>query len=367
MADYWKSNPRKYCEVCKCWMADNKISVQNHENGMRHKANVDKKMNELQRNNKNAERDEQNLRSNLQQINDAAFVGMMKDLARDPALAKRYGVVLTDHAQEEVMEKVSGLTGKPKSEPAPGKKAVVKTAVCEWHEATAADGRKYYWNAITRATQWERPPGLIAQEVVSVREEKNRLQQFVLSRLVELSESGSESATAAVHKAFNADEPEPEIAREEKSELLKMAKKRKKSEAESHSLSRSYNGPKIDLLGQWVTVNDTPPKLPKLGLPGEHVDLSSNFSKELSSQTEPKDEIDPRFAVLAHLEETTEANIQSARQLETSEKQLVPGLLSGSKETVVKPEKERSLPKLIFRRGPSSSSSRNFRTAASDD
>ncbi|KAF6774815.1 hypothetical protein AHF37_05625 [Paragonimus kellicotti] len=265
------------------------------------------------------------------------------------------------------MEKVSGLSEKPKGEPAPGKKSVAKTTVCEWHEATAADGRKYYWNAITRATQWERPTGLVAQEVVSVREEKNRLQQFVLSRLVELSESGSESATAAVHKAFNADEPEPEVAKEEKSELFKMAKKRKKSEAESHSLSRPYNGPKIDLLGQWVAVNDTPPKLPKLDLPGERVDLSSNSSQELLSQTEPKDDIDPRFAVLAHLEETTEANMQSARQLETSEKQLVPGLVSGSKQAEVKPEEERSLPKLIFRRGPSSSSSRNFRTAASDD
>ena len=23
-ADYWKSNPRKFCDVCKCWFGDNK-------------------------------------------------------------------------------------------------------------------------------------------------------------------------------------------------------------------------------------------------------------------------------------------------------------------------------------------------------
>ncbi|OON22866.1 U1 zinc finger [Opisthorchis viverrini] len=73
MADYWKSNPKKFCDVCKCWMADNKISVQNHESGLRHKANVEKKMNELLRNNKNSEREEQKLRDSIQQMNDVGF------------------------------------------------------------------------------------------------------------------------------------------------------------------------------------------------------------------------------------------------------------------------------------------------------
>ena len=28
-ADYWKSNPRHFCEFCKCWIADNKpVSIQ---------------------------------------------------------------------------------------------------------------------------------------------------------------------------------------------------------------------------------------------------------------------------------------------------------------------------------------------------
>lgn len=24
MADYWKSNDKKYCDFCKCWITDNK-------------------------------------------------------------------------------------------------------------------------------------------------------------------------------------------------------------------------------------------------------------------------------------------------------------------------------------------------------
>lgn len=37
MADYWKSNAKKWCEICKIWIADNRIQVENHERGLKHK------------------------------------------------------------------------------------------------------------------------------------------------------------------------------------------------------------------------------------------------------------------------------------------------------------------------------------------
>lgn len=40
MTEYWKSNPRKFCPQCKVWITDNKISVQFHESGKKHKENV---------------------------------------------------------------------------------------------------------------------------------------------------------------------------------------------------------------------------------------------------------------------------------------------------------------------------------------
>ena len=30
-ADYWKSQPRKFCEICKCWFGDNKAVSCSHE------------------------------------------------------------------------------------------------------------------------------------------------------------------------------------------------------------------------------------------------------------------------------------------------------------------------------------------------
>uniref|UniRef100_A0A3P8Q4T0 Matrin-type domain-containing protein n=1 Tax=Astatotilapia calliptera TaxID=8154 RepID=A0A3P8Q4T0_ASTCA len=45
-ADYWKSQPRKFCQYCKCWIADNKPSIEFHERGKNHKENVAAKISE---------------------------------------------------------------------------------------------------------------------------------------------------------------------------------------------------------------------------------------------------------------------------------------------------------------------------------
>ena len=46
---FWKSNPNYFCEYCKVWMADNPQVRAIHENGVKHKANVAKKVSDIQR------------------------------------------------------------------------------------------------------------------------------------------------------------------------------------------------------------------------------------------------------------------------------------------------------------------------------
>lgn len=50
MTDYWKSLPKKFCEICKVWFADNKISTENHERGLKHKNMVQQRLREISRN-----------------------------------------------------------------------------------------------------------------------------------------------------------------------------------------------------------------------------------------------------------------------------------------------------------------------------
>jgi hypothetical protein len=40
MTEAWRSNPMHWCEVCKCWMADNRASRLHHERGAKHVANL---------------------------------------------------------------------------------------------------------------------------------------------------------------------------------------------------------------------------------------------------------------------------------------------------------------------------------------
>ncbi|VDP87540.1 unnamed protein product [Echinostoma caproni] len=276
---------------------------------------------------------------------------MMKDIARDPSLAKRYGIVLTEE-QEQAYKREGKLQDKEKDTSNLKKPQVPPP--CEWREATASDGRKYYWNTVTRETRWTQPEGVsIAPELLSVKEEKNKLKQFVLNRLVELSESGSTEATEAVHQAFNAPIPSPETNDIPKS----TADKRKQTTKPDEASPLTFHGPKIDLLGQWVPVEESPQKkMPKLDLPGEKEHRAS------TSVTSPTSEdTDSRTAVLAHLEETTFADIHGAGRLETGEKQLTPGSVSVPGST------NRNVPRVVFRKGNSSVSNRSFRTTSTAD
>ena len=49
MTEYWKSQAKKFCDFCKCWIADNKASVTFHENGKRHQQAVEQRLYEIKR------------------------------------------------------------------------------------------------------------------------------------------------------------------------------------------------------------------------------------------------------------------------------------------------------------------------------
>ena len=208
-------------------------SINNHESGQRHIGNVQKKLNELRR--KANSNSQEKMREKISLINDVgrllylifyiskmAFVGMMKDIERDPSLAERYGVDLSDEQFKGMKEKVNKIQkdkqekqAKSKNkknkkekpvEPVPVLPVASKPIIYEWKEVKTADGRIYYWNKKTGVTQWERPKTTIqpANDSECVSHEKKRLDQFLFSRLVELSESGSAEASSAVCQAFGA-------------------------------------------------------------------------------------------------------------------------------------------------------------------
>lgn len=110
------------CSYCRCWIADNKASINFHEQGKKHKENVKLKLDELRKKglqdsrNKNAEADA------MAAIERAAMESFKKDIGAGSSSA--YGSVsLTDDSKL------------PKSEPA---------RAAEKEDKSSEDGNKEY-------------------------------------------------------------------------------------------------------------------------------------------------------------------------------------------------------------------------------
>lgn len=187
MADYWKSNPRKFCDVCKCWFADNRSSIDFHERGKRHQEAVEARLVDLARRGQQDHIKQQQLDADMQRMEKAAMAAFKKDLAGNPELARQYGVtvgrksaeagVLGPGEQGPTMdgapvpreegpsldgapiprEEGPAMDGAPLPSEQPEPPAENTEAAKKWLEAKSDKGYSYYWNVDTGAAVWEPP------------------------------------------------------------------------------------------------------------------------------------------------------------------------------------------------------------------
>ncbi|XP_043268919.1 WW domain-binding protein 4 isoform X2 [Venturia canescens] len=79
-ADYWKSQGRKFCDFCKCWIADNKPSIEFHEGGKKHKENVGKRLKEIHKNSAKQAKQTRKFEDDLKKMESAAMAAYLKDV-----------------------------------------------------------------------------------------------------------------------------------------------------------------------------------------------------------------------------------------------------------------------------------------------
>jgi len=182
MADYWKSQPRKFCDFCKCWITDNKPSVDFHEKGKRHQENVEKKIGELRKKGQKDYETKRKMDSDFRKMNEAALHAYQKDIARDPSLAK--AKELEFHKTIPEPELPLPRLKMPRSSKAPqkqGKKSFKfknamggnvknKGTVKSWFEGKTETGNTYYWDSESGESVWERP----AEGFVSLAEQERQ-------------------------------------------------------------------------------------------------------------------------------------------------------------------------------------------------
>ncbi|XP_065058735.1 WW domain-binding protein 4-like [Rhopilema esculentum] len=144
MTEFWKSNPRKQCEFCKCWIADNKPSIEFHEKGKNHQENVKRRLAEVKKKAVEKRKQDELFSKEFAAMEAAALKAVQKDLQSNPNIVGANDL--------EVLVKDTARTSE--------KKASDVDTSQTWIVCQAPQGHTYYYNKITGESQWEKPDEL---------------------------------------------------------------------------------------------------------------------------------------------------------------------------------------------------------------
>ncbi|CAH0714315.1 unnamed protein product, partial [Brenthis ino] len=160
MATYWKSQERKFCEFCKCWFADNKVSISFHENGKRHKENVKKHISQLSKRSAKEFKQKEKMDDEIKKMEAAGMSAYLKDVQNNADL--------TSQSINEML----GQDGKSCKDIVIASSISTKDKVA-WKEIKNDDGSSYFWNIQTNETTWDPPDNYVSL----AEQEKNKINE----------------------------------------------------------------------------------------------------------------------------------------------------------------------------------------------
>ncbi|CAG10258.1 unnamed protein product, partial [Tetraodon nigroviridis] len=159
-ADYWKSQPRKFCEYCKCWIADNKPSIDFHERGKNHKENVAAKISEIKKKSQQKAKQEERMSKEFAKMEEAAMKAYQEDLKRlereaaglpplEPTAAQSQPQVRPTVQPTVRPQPQSNKAKQPQQKKGKNQKARQHRPVQVWVEGQTDEGHIYYFNTLT--------------------------------------------------------------------------------------------------------------------------------------------------------------------------------------------------------------------------
>eukprot|EP00035_Acanthoeca_spectabilis_P038855 m.56853 g.56853 ORF g.56853 m.56853 type:complete len:364 (+) comp9325_c0_seq1:65-1156(+) len=190
MTTFWKSQSRKWCDFCKCWLSDNKPSIDFHENGKRHKEAVAMRIKESRQKGQEAQAEKAEVADMLRQIERDAVSAMQKDVEQDSSLAAHYNRRLppprpaasggTANAQQFLDLAASarqrrdqhGMAVTVQAAGAAAQPASFAPALPDdiWAEMETENGHVYYYNTRTGESSWTNPADAIAEAAAEAAE-----------------------------------------------------------------------------------------------------------------------------------------------------------------------------------------------------
>ncbi|XP_034471814.1 WW domain-binding protein 4 [Drosophila innubila] len=269
--EYWKSNERKYCDFCKCWLSDNKASIAFHESGKRHKLNVAKRITDISRSSEKAEREKQKMSAEIRKMEEAAMKSYAQDIhghhgdmtARSihtvlgaATSSGRQGLGVARQRQIDPMR----LEGDSDEEEDNRRVNVDKVGSSEtvpdaslWVEGKSDEGHTYYWNVKTNESVWQPP-----KEGYLSYEEYERINQLAIDQQ-EITQ-----AKESLRFRANADEEVARFNRERHAQIYRKPdnSKEKKQKEEKRLEFKTEEEAATKEIGQWQIVETKPPPAP---------------------------------------------------------------------------------------------------------
>ncbi|KAL3270328.1 hypothetical protein HHI36_009376 [Cryptolaemus montrouzieri] len=224
-ADYWVSQERKYCEFCKCWIANNRPSVEFHEKGKRHQESVKKRLKTITKNSFRAQKESECMNISLKQMEKAALEAYKKDIENNADITS---IAINQKLKDENLE--------------------IKGSAKIWHELKSKEGHLYYWNTVTNETVWEPP----TEGYLSLEEQREASYSKTKK---ELDEAEKERRKQGLLRA-------QELKQEAEEERARLAREKLK-ERRVEDLPQEIYAPIIEPgnpspYGKWEVVKETP-------------------------------------------------------------------------------------------------------------
>ncbi|XP_066477973.1 WW domain-binding protein 4 [Tiliqua scincoides] len=342
MADYWKSQPKKFCDYCKCWIADNKPSIEFHERGKNHKENVAKKISEIKKKSLEKAKEEEKMSKEFAAMEEAAMKAYQEDLKRLGAKIECADQTIEPKKQEEKKQKRK--KEKVKEKVTKGKVTVQKVTIetsssetKEWVRGFSPEGYMYYYNTVSGESQWEKPEGFqdqkpqTAAQWIEGASEDGRTYYYNTEMGVSTwekpddfvspshedsqDENGGEERSQTVSK-----EAELGTGREgSESELQKPKRNFQRKTQNNEVEQKPHRPPKINPYGEWQKVKqESTDEEDAVPVPQKTCPKASKTKKPYGDWEEITEEEDPYEKVDLELP-GTESDSQSASVLEVPE------------------------------------------------
>ncbi|XP_063222759.1 WW domain-binding protein 4-like isoform X2 [Bacillus rossius redtenbacheri] len=261
MTEYWKSQAKKYCDFCKCWIADNAPNISFHDNGRKHKENVRLRIAEMTKQSQKEYKTQLKVDDEIKKMEEAAMKAYMKDVeASADFTSKVIHETIANKQKAEEVDAPEGASEKDEGNKEEMEEEAPAVEEKKWHEAQSDEGHTYYWNVDSGESRWEPPEeGYVSSAQQKAAERRQQRREVAETRRKEAEE-----------KKQLGEQAEEERARQEREKMKSLRKVEKSREEPLPAPAPAVvvgPAPRVDPYGSWMVVKNRPQQPIDLQLP----------------------------------------------------------------------------------------------------